>query len=39
MPMIRLIVGEPIPVERAKPTLAAAKALTAELEKRVGAAR
>jgi 1-acyl-sn-glycerol-3-phosphate acyltransferase len=38
-PKIRLIVGEPIPVEQAKPTLAAAKALTAELEKRVGAAR
>jgi 1-acyl-sn-glycerol-3-phosphate acyltransferase len=35
---IRLIVGAPIPVERAKPTVAAAKALTAELEKRVGAA-
>ncbi len=38
-PKIRLIVGEPIPVEQAKPTLAAAKALTAELEQRVGAAR
>jgi len=36
---IRLIVCEPILVEQAKPTLAAAKALTAELEKRVGAAR
>jgi 1-acyl-sn-glycerol-3-phosphate acyltransferase len=36
---IRLIVCEPIPVERAKPTVAAARALTAELEKRVGAAR
>jgi 1-acyl-sn-glycerol-3-phosphate acyltransferase len=36
---VRLIVCEPIPVEQAKPTLAAAKALTAELEKRVGAAR
>ncbi len=35
---IRLIVAEPIPVERAKPTVAAARALTAELEKRVGAA-
>ena len=33
------IVGEPIPVEQAKPTLAAARALTAELEQRVGAAR
>jgi len=32
-------VGDPIPVEQAKPTLAAAKALTAELERRVGAAR
>jgi hypothetical protein len=38
-PKIRLIVGEPILVEQAKPTLAAAKALTAELEQRVGAAR
>ncbi len=38
-PKIRLIVGEPIPVERAKPTVAAAKELTAELEKRVDAAR
>jgi len=38
-PKIRLIVGDPIPVEQAKPTLAAAKALTAELERRVGAAR
>jgi 1-acyl-sn-glycerol-3-phosphate acyltransferase len=37
-PKIRLIVGEPIPVERAKPTVAAAKELTAELEKRVDAA-
>ncbi len=36
---IRLVVGEPIPVERAKPTVAAAKALTAELERRVDAAR
>ena len=36
---IRLVVGEPIAVERAQPTVAAAKALTAELEKRVGAAR
>lgn len=35
---VRLIVAEPIPVERAKPTVAAARALTAELEKRVGAA-
>jgi 1-acyl-sn-glycerol-3-phosphate acyltransferase len=38
-PKIRLIVGEPIPVEQAKPTLAAARELTAELEKRVDAAR
>ena len=38
-PKIQLIVGEPILVEQAKPTLAAAKALTAELEQRVGAAR
>ena len=37
-PKIRLIVGEPIPVERAKPTVAAAKELTAELERRVDAA-
>ena len=36
---IRLVVGEPIPVERAKPTVAAARALTAELERRVDAAR
>ena len=38
-PKIRLIVGEPIPVECAKPTVAVAKQLTAELEKRVDAAR
>jgi 1-acyl-sn-glycerol-3-phosphate acyltransferase len=38
-PKIRLIVGEPIPVEQAKPTVAAARELTAELEKRVDAAR
>jgi len=38
-PKIRLIVGEPIPVQRARPTVAAAKELTAELEKRVDAAR
>ena len=36
---IRLVVGEPIPVEQAKPTLAAARALTAELVRRVDAAR
>ena len=35
---IRIVVGEPIVVERAIPTVAAAKALTAELEKRVDAA-
>ena len=38
-PRIRLVVGEPIAVEREKPTVAAAKALTAELQKRVDAAR
>ena len=38
-PKIRLVVGEPIPVEQAKPTLAAARALTAELVRRVDAAR
>ncbi len=38
-PKIRLVVGEPIPVEQAKPTLAAARALTAELVHRVDAAR
>jgi 1-acyl-sn-glycerol-3-phosphate acyltransferase len=36
---VRLVIGEPIPVEQAKPTVAAARALTAELERRVGAAR
>ena len=36
---IRLVVGEPIPVEPAKPTVAAARVLTAELERRVDAAR
>jgi len=36
---IRMIVGEPIPVEQAKPTVAASKALTAELQARVDAAR
>jgi 1-acyl-sn-glycerol-3-phosphate acyltransferase len=35
---IRLVIGRPIPVEQAKPTVAASKSLTAELEKRVGAA-
>ena len=34
-PRIRLVVGEPIPVERAKPTVAAARALTEQLESQV----
>ena len=34
-PKIRIIVGEPIPVERAKPTVAAARELTELLESRV----
>ncbi len=34
-PRLRVVVGEPIAVERAAPTVAAAKALTAELERRV----
>jgi 1-acyl-sn-glycerol-3-phosphate acyltransferase len=34
-PRIRIVVGEPIPVERARPTVAAARALTRELERRV----
>ncbi len=38
-PRIRLVVCEPIPVERARPTVAAARMLTAELEQRVDAAR
>jgi 1-acyl-sn-glycerol-3-phosphate acyltransferase len=38
-PKIRLVVGEPIPVEQAKPTVSAARELTTELEKRVDAAR
>ena len=38
-PKLRLVVGEAIPVEQAKPTVAAARALTAELQKRVDAAR
>jgi 1-acyl-sn-glycerol-3-phosphate acyltransferase len=38
-PPIRLVVGEPIPVERAKPTVAAARELTAKLQARVDAAR
>ena len=36
---VRLVVCQPIPVERARPTVAAARELTAELERRVGAAR
>ena len=38
-PRIRLLVGEPIQVEPQQPTVAAAKALTAELQARVDAAR
>ena len=38
-PRIRLVVGEPIRVEPQQPTVAAAKALTAELQARVDAAR
>ena len=38
-PKIRLLVGQPIPVEPRRPTVAAAKALTAELQARVDAAR
>lgn len=37
-PKLRLVVCEPIPVEQAKPTLVAARKLTAELEQRVDAA-
>jgi 1-acyl-sn-glycerol-3-phosphate acyltransferase len=37
-PKLRLVVCEPIPVEPAKPTLAAARKLTAELQQRVDAA-
>ncbi len=36
---VRIVVGEPIPVEQSRPTVAAAKALTAELEASVDAAR
>ncbi len=36
---IRILVAEPIAVERTAPTVAAARALTAELQKRVDAAR
>ena len=35
-PRIRLVVGEPIPVERATPTIAAARELTDRLAARVG---
>lgn len=38
-PRIRLVVGEPIPVERAKPTVAEAKLLTELLQASVDAAR
>jgi 1-acyl-sn-glycerol-3-phosphate acyltransferase len=38
-PRIRLVVGEPIPVERAKPTVAESKRLTELLQARVDAAR
>jgi 1-acyl-sn-glycerol-3-phosphate acyltransferase len=38
-PKLRLVVGEPIPVERAKPTAADAKRLTELLQARVDAAR
>jgi 1-acyl-sn-glycerol-3-phosphate acyltransferase len=38
-PRIRIVVGEPISVEPAKPTVAAAKRLTDELQARVDAAR
>ena len=38
-PRIRLIVGEPIPVEQAKPTVAEARRLTQLLQERVDAAR
>jgi 1-acyl-sn-glycerol-3-phosphate acyltransferase len=38
-PRIRIIVGEPIAVAAAKPTVAAARELTRELEARVGALR
>jgi 1-acyl-sn-glycerol-3-phosphate acyltransferase len=39
LPRIRVVVGEPIGVEAAPPTVAAARALTRELEARVGALR
>jgi 1-acyl-sn-glycerol-3-phosphate acyltransferase len=34
-PRVRLVVGEPIPVERARPTVAAARALTDRLATRI----
>lgn len=36
LPRVRVVVGEPIHVQRARPTVAAARALTLELERRVG---
>lgn len=39
LPRIRIVVGEPIPVETGRSTVAAAKGLTRELERRVGALR
>lgn len=39
LPRIRVVVGEPIAVEAARPTVAAARELTRELEARVGALR
>jgi 1-acyl-sn-glycerol-3-phosphate acyltransferase len=38
-PRIRIVVGEPIAVAAARPTVTAAKELTRELEARVGALR
>ena len=39
LPRIRLVVGEPIAVEAAKPTIAGAKALTAQLQAAVESLR
>jgi 1-acyl-sn-glycerol-3-phosphate acyltransferase len=36
-PRVRVVVGEPIPVAAARPTVASARALTQELEARVAA--
>ena len=36
LPRIKVIVGEPIPVEQVKPSVSAAKALTARLEEAIG---